>query len=62
MRQKGLPTMEEEMVVSYDEARQQGMIAFERGHKPSSNPYRRGTHTWFGWSDGYDYAYAMSKD
>jgi hypothetical protein len=43
-------------VISYDEARNQGMTAFEEGAGPNDNPYERGTHMYFGWNEGWDFA------
>ena len=49
--------MEEVMikVVSYDEARQEGLEAFADGGSFASCPYKHG-HKRMGWQDGWEYA------
>lgn len=48
-------------VISYDEAREYGMIAYENDADPNSNPFKQGTHAHIGWDDGYDYAKFMTE-
>lgn len=49
------------MIISYDEAREMGMIAFENSVGSNDNPFKRGTHMHIAWSDGWNYARFMSE-